>query len=70
MKWIKGSEDEQLMARACGLVFLTTKLAGNNNEVGIRATVDTLADLMVEDLSAGSSNLRTRLPALLVSANC
>ncbi len=65
MKWIKGTADEQLMARACGLVFLTTKLAGNNNEVGIRATVDTLADLMVDDLSAGSSNLRTRLPTLL-----
>lgn len=65
MKWIKGTADEQLIARACGLVFLTTKLAGNNNEVGIRATVDTLADLMVDDLSAGSSSLRTRLPALL-----
>ena len=65
MKWVKGSADEQLMARACGLVFLITKLAGNNNEVGIRATVDTLADLMVEDLASGSSSLRTKLPALL-----
>jgi hypothetical protein len=65
MKWIKGSDDERLMARACGLVFLVTKLAGNNNEIGMRATVDTLADLLVEDLSAGSSSLRTRLPSLL-----
>ena len=65
MKWIKGSDDERLVARACGLVFLVSKLAGNNNEVGIRATTDTLADLLVEDLGAGSSLLRSRLPALL-----
>ena len=65
MKWIKGNDDQRLMARACGLVFLVTKLAGSNNEIGIRADIDTLADLLVEDLSAGSSSLRTRLPALL-----
>lgn len=63
--WMTGNDDQRLMARACGLVFLITKLAGSNNEVGIRADVDTLADLMVEDLSAGSGSLRTRLPALL-----
>lgn len=65
MSWIKGSEDECLMARACGLVFLINKLAGSNNEIGIKATIDTLADLMVEDLSMGSSALRSRLPGLL-----
>ncbi|MHC1757049.1 MAG: BREX system P-loop protein BrxC [Methanosarcina sp.] len=65
MSWIKGSEDEQLMARACGLVFLINRLAGSNNEIGIKATVDTLADLMVEDLSQGSSYLRSKLPGLL-----
>ncbi len=65
MKWMTGNDDQRLMARACGLVFLITKLAGSNNEIGIRADVDTLADLMVEDLSAGSGSLRTRLPALL-----
>jgi hypothetical protein len=65
MTWIKGSDDERLIARACGLVFLITKLSGSNNEVGIRATIDTIADLLVEDLSAGSSALRTRLPALM-----
>lgn len=65
MSWNKGSEDERLMARACGLVFLINKLAGSNNEIGIKATVDTLADLMVEDLSLGSSTLRSRLPGLL-----
>ena len=65
MNWRKGSADQQLMARACGLVFLINKLAGSNNEVGIRATTDTLADLMVKDLIAGSGSLRTKLPGLL-----
>lgn len=65
MSWIKGSDDERLMARACGLVFLINKLGGQNNEVGIRATVDSLADLLVEDLSSGSSSLRSQLPGLL-----
>jgi hypothetical protein len=53
------------MARACGLVFLINKLSGNNREIGIRATVDTLADLLVEDLNEESSGLRSTLPALL-----
>ncbi len=65
MIWVKGSEEERLMARACGLVFLINKLVSSNNEIGIRATIDTLADLMVEDLSQGSSALRSKLPVLL-----
>lgn len=65
MTWNKGSEDEQLMARACGLVFLVNKLGSQNNEIGIRPTIDTLADLLVEDLSRGSSSLRSKLPSLL-----
>ncbi len=65
MKWITGDANQQLMARACGLVFLINKLAGSNNEVGIRADIDTLADLLVEDLAAGSGPLRARLPAVL-----
>jgi hypothetical protein len=65
MSWIKGSEEEQLMARACGLVFLVNKLGSENNELGIRATIDTLADLLVENLSQGSSSLRSKLPSML-----
>ena len=65
MSWIKGSEDQRLMARACGLVFLINKLGGQNNEIGIRANVDSLADLLVKDLSNGSSSLRSKLPGLL-----
>lgn len=65
MSWVKCSEDERLTARACGLVFLINKLADRNNEIGIRATIDTLADLLVENLSEGSASLRARLPKLL-----
>jgi hypothetical protein len=65
MSWSKGSDDERLMGRACGLVFLINKLASSNNEIGIRATIDTLADLLVENLSRGSSSLRSKLPSLL-----
>lgn len=65
LTWRKGSEDEQLMGRACGLVFLINKLTSNNNEIGVRATIDTLADLMVENLLLGSSTLRSKLPGLL-----
>jgi hypothetical protein len=59
------SEDKRLLARACGLIFLINKLASSNKEIGIKATVDTLADLMVENLSEGSSALRSKLPELL-----
>lgn len=65
IKWIKGTPDQQRVARACGLIFLINKLAANNDEVGIHATLDTVADLMVDDLAAGSSGLRNKLPALL-----
>lgn len=65
MSWMQGSADEKLVARASGLVFLINKLAGSNNEIGIRATIDTLADLMVDNISQGSGALRGKLPALL-----
>jgi len=65
MNWIQGSIDEKLMARACGLVFLINKLAGDNNEIGIKSNIDTIADLMVIDLSKGSSTLRSKLPDLM-----
>lgn len=65
MTWIDGSPDEQLMARATGIVFLINKVAGRNNDIGISANVDTIADLLVEDLNTGSSALRNRLPELL-----
>ena len=60
-----GSEEEQLLARTCGLVFLINKLNSKNNEIGIRATVDTLADLLVDNIAHDSSSLRSKLPNLL-----
>ncbi|MFA6810327.1 MAG: BREX system P-loop protein BrxC [Desulfoplanes sp.] len=65
LSWINGSEDEQLMSRACGMVFLINKLAAADNEIGIRATVDTLGDLLVENLSDGSGAIRNTLPSIL-----
>ncbi|MFZ4816320.1 MAG: BREX system P-loop protein BrxC [Phototrophicaceae bacterium] len=65
MTWVKGSPDERLMARATGMVFLVNKLVGSNNELGIKADADTIADLLVEDLNAGSSALRGRLTEIM-----
>jgi hypothetical protein len=65
MLWNVGNEDERLTARACGLVFLINKLGSINNEIGIKANVDTLADLLVSNIQEGSSALRSRLPRLL-----
>jgi len=58
-------EDDLLRARACGLVFLINSLTSKNRDTGMRATVETLADLMVTDLTAGGTALRAQLPSLL-----
>ena len=65
IKWNAMGGDDQLKARACALVFLINRLSDTNKEVGIKATAETLADLMVTDLAAGSTSLRSTLPALL-----
>ncbi len=65
MSWMNGSEDQRLTARACGLVFLINKLASSNEEIGIKATIDTVADLMVQNIAEGSSALRSKLPVLM-----
>ena len=67
MLWIKGSNDEKLMARACALVYLINKIVDRNSELGIKATADTIADLLIVDLSTGSAPLRFQLPTLLDS---
>jgi len=63
--WSRGNDDEKLLARACALVFLINKVVGGQPDVGIVPTVDTLADLLVEDLPDGSAGLRGKLPGLL-----
>jgi len=69
LKWKdKGTAEEKLKARACGVIFLINKLTaieGAQKEFGIRPTIDTIADLLLDDLSQGSSELRSKLPALL-----
>ncbi|MDI9528354.1 MAG: BREX system P-loop protein BrxC [Candidatus Cloacimonadota bacterium] len=66
MTWINSAvEDERLMARACGLIFLINKINAHNPELGIKAVTETIADLMLEDISTDSSLLRGKLPKLL-----
>ena len=61
-----GSPDGELKSRLCALVFLIRKLPRENGaDVGIRATGETLADLLVEELAKDGTRLRGRLPALL-----
>lgn len=64
-----GSANGKLSARICALVFLITKLTDETRkgapDLGIHATADVLADLLVEDLKAGSAELRKKVPELL-----
>ncbi len=61
-----GSADGRLSARICALVFLINKLPREAGaDLGVRAMVDVLADLLVEDLKAGSAELRKKVPELL-----
>ena len=61
-----GTPDGKLKSRICALVFLIRKLPREAGvDIGVRATTETLADLLVEDLAADGATLRRRLPALL-----
>lgn len=56
----------ELSARLCAMVFLIGKLPVETlRDTGIRSDIDTLADLLVEDLITGSAPLRQRIPGLL-----
>lgn len=65
MKWQTGTPDERLLARACGIVFLMSKIADVNKDIKIRTDINSIADLLVTDLNEGSGTLRARLPQLL-----
>ncbi len=57
-----------LKARICGLVFLISKLpAQGGSDLGVRATPDVLADLLLTDLRAGSAELRKQVDAALAA---
>ncbi len=57
-----GTPAGETRARAVELVFLISQL---DDSEGVKPTADTLADLMVTDLNAGSASLRASLPGLL-----
>ena len=60
--------DGDLRARVCALAFLMGQLPTDaGSDLGVRATAEMLADLLVEDLRAGSAELRSSLPAVLDS---
>ena len=59
-------EDGELRFQLCALIFLIGRLPhGGPNDAGIRANAETLADLMVTDLTRSSTELRKRVPELL-----
>ena len=61
-----GTPDGDLKSRLCSLVFLIRKLPREAGaDIGVRATAEALADLLVEDLAGDGATLRGRLPALL-----
>lgn len=61
-----GTADGSLRSRLCALIFLLGELPKSGPlATGLQATADTLADLLVEDLPAGSGALRQRVPVLL-----
>ncbi|WP_419917376.1 BREX system P-loop protein BrxC [Candidatus Poriferisodalis sp.] len=61
-----GSPEGQLKSRACALIFLISQLAHDGvGESGVRATSPTIADLLVEDLTADGAQLRREVPLVL-----
>jgi hypothetical protein len=63
-----GTPDGRLRARLIQLIFLIERLPQHDlNATGVTATADTLADLLVEDLTQGSDELRRRIPELLAT---
>lgn len=61
-----GTPEGLLRARLCATIFLIGKLPTEGiAATGIRADAATLADLLVEDLTAGSAALRQHIPELL-----
>ena len=61
-----GTREGELKSRLCALVFLIRKLPRDAGvDIGVRANVGTLADLLVENLKNDGAALRGCLPALL-----
>jgi hypothetical protein len=61
-----GTEDGRLAQRLCGLIFLIRKLPLEAvADIGVRATPEMLADLMVSDLDNDGTELRKHIPRIL-----
>lgn len=61
-----GSPDGRLKSGLCALVFLIRKLPREDGvDIGLRATAQALADLLVENLVSDGAALRGQLPKLL-----
>ena len=61
-----GDVSAQLKAKLLKLIYLINKLPADTAiDLGLKATEDVLADLLVTNLAAGSSELRKSLPLLL-----
>lgn len=61
-----GSEEGKLARRICGLVFLISKLSRNASaDIGVRASKEHIADLLVDDLLADNGKLRSMVEAAL-----
>lgn len=61
-----GTQAGRLKSRLCALVFLIRKLPREAGvDIGVRATAEVLADLLVKDLARDGAALRGQLPKLL-----
>lgn len=61
-----GTPDGRLAQRLCGLIFLIRKLPLEAvADIGVRATPEMLADLMVSDLAKDGTELRKHIPHVL-----
>ncbi len=61
-----GTDEGQLAKRLCGLIFLIRKLPTEPGiDIGVRATPEMLADLLVTDLANDGATLRKEIPRIL-----
>jgi hypothetical protein len=61
-----GTPDGDLRHRICGVVFLITKLPREQGvDLGVRATAEVIADLLIDDLTVPSGPFRTRVAETL-----
>jgi hypothetical protein len=62
----EGTEAERLQARILMLVYMLGLILGDADFHGVRATADTISDLLIEDLSAGG-DIRAAVPIALTA---